>query len=287
MEKRCSHSTYIVHCYEDIYFCGDCFTTFFKSRTDYCNHGMDNKVIVDSGWKCKVCGVVTANMDEDRYDEKLDMCCDQPLVYSNGYYVCFECSLAKDYNHFVLEYDDLNDTIDEYTGKREGKGYTISKKRYYQKSYHFNNTFKNYVNPSLNQTSEKVLKKLAEQVDMQDRMAYLEIRECLRKWKLGRLYKEIFGIIYRCGGVKPTIKNYDKIFQEIKNIENYMRDISRRENRKKSMPSTQMLLYKVLQMHDCEPYYYFFTIKDLERSKQVDIFFQQYYKDVVENRGGI
>lgn len=119
-----------------------------------------------------------------------------------------------------------------------------------------------------------------------DRNAYMAIRQQLRKRKMPWQYRNIFGIIYKLGGLYPkhSAVDGDKIIVALIVIENFFhqRQKGQREGafKKRSLGSSKMLLSSVLKMTGNEPFYRLPELKNKQANEKVNEFFYLYSQHV-------
>jgi hypothetical protein len=216
-------------------------------------------------------------------------CSGEIFINDQAFTVCWSCGkvIADAVKQFIFYAPTMDTDCTYYNGggrHRHNTGVQLpAKKRYYQSKIHFTTHLKRYLNQSTSpdDVPGELVDNVKAIVDVNDRNAYSDVRECLKRWKLGRHYKDIFHIIYRAGGKQPELQadQLQRLDRSINSIQTYF--YTKRTNLgKKSMPCVPWLLEQLLIQCGHQPYYYLHTLKAAALQVEAEKFYESYIREV-------
>lgn len=216
---------------------------------------------------------------------KPDVCCNGDTeVNSDAFTVCMDCGkvIPNAIKQFVFYMSgDAGEGCSYFTrNPKNNTGVQLpTKKRFYQSKIHFMTHLKRYLGlvTSYSDVDEKLIEQIKKEIDVMDKMAYFNVREILKRRKLGKHYKDIFFIIYECGGVRPQLSGEQMRLLErhIGSIQTYFY-ANRDRWGKKSMPCVPWILEKLMRRCGHEPYYCLHSLKAAALQKEAETFFELY-----------
>jgi hypothetical protein len=215
-------------------------------------------------------------------------CCNKKLeLDTSGVRVCFECGKVE---HNVWR--SYATPLSDYTGS--GKRCSLSQAKRLSKPLHnfrrvlrqfFGNLADRDMAPTWLMNKFKRLK----WIDLKDRDIYAKIREWMRsKPSLRKYYKNIFELIYSCGGQQPydasrCIPRLEAEYSAM--CYHFDQTICDKQGRT-SMFNVWMVLQHLLKRFRCESYYTLPVVKDKKANARITAFIDS-YSEFARTRGGI
>lgn len=198
-------------------------------------------------------------------------CKDEPLtMYVDGFLTCHLCGLVSTK---VQQYDHTD--VPAYYNIQASKAYDgtyFEKKRVYKPLTHFKEHLRRYMGCRFTEIPDVLLDLLRElNVDPMDRDAFFIIKRYMKVLKFHKLYKEIFLIIYKLGGVAPKIS--DEIFHQCVDMYQALMmafEVKKAEWKRHSMPSNYVVMDLLLRHFGHEPYYRLPCLKDQDLQNHVE-----------------
>jgi len=202
-------------------------------------------------------------------------CCDDIVEdLLNGCMVCCGCGLVVENKIYIYHqpYAQRSNFANQMQRPLGSSGHvTFNRKRFYQPLTHFKEHLRRYMGARFTTIDENVLEKVRGSVlNLQDSNAHQMVKSVLKQHRHTHLYKEIFTIIYLCGGQPPHLdsKVYESCIEDFKKLMfHFMK--CRSQWQRHSMPSMYMLLDMLLRVHGHEPHYKFPHLKNMRLRQQV------------------
>ena len=206
--------------------------------------------------------------------------CDAPTIELGGYVVCEGCGLVLEVD--MIEKDPparryhrlyRHEGTSVWLGSDEDS--YIPMKRFYKPLTHFRQHLRAYLFARSIPIPDDVIVHMKERVDIMGKDAYIRVKAELKSIKHQELYRDIFTIIYRLGGVKPTISP-----EQIDSMCNYFKRWYFHYNRmnrfgKHNCPSVHMLLDIILKEFGHTPYYFIPSLKSAKLRQRVREIYDQ------------
>lgn len=191
-------------------------------------------------------------------------CCGEVEV-GEGVYVCSECgkvlqvgvvendytpAFSKSYRHEFQK--PLGSDEHWYTERR----------RHYHPKTHFKQHLNCYLGARKRHIPKPILNSLAKIIDLEDRQAFIQVRQWLKEKGKISYYKDTFTILYQLGAPVPIFTRTNEVLDEF----NYWYNNFKTQGRfgGYNTPSMQMLLTIFLRRNGHEPYY---AIPELKSKK--------------------
>lgn len=206
-------------------------------------------------------------------------CCDVVQEGADHMLTCWGCGKVFDI------YNVVNEEEPDFSGGPLGGRSQYSplvKKRIYKRLTHFKEHVRRFLGARFTVISPEIINEISKEIpNLKDRQCYNKVKGVLKRLKRPKLYKEIFTIIYQLGGVKPTLKNVDNIYQLYRNFDYYYAlKVRDGQIKRRNGISFYMMLDLFLKEMGHESYYEIPYLKDLELRSQVLEIFTQIKKDV-------
>lgn len=155
----------------------------------------------------------------------------------------------------------------------------IKKKRVYKRLTHF----KEHVRRFLGKLSltfllgarftplpENILTAISKEVDIMSRDCYHQVKSALKKIGCPKLYKEIFTIIYKLGGIKSKVQDVNTLYQMYTEFDYYYEQSRKTGNiTRRNGVSFYMVLDLFLKELGYPSYYYLPYLKNEELQREV------------------
>jgi hypothetical protein len=208
-------------------------------------------------------------------------CCDDIVEDTlNGCMVCCGCGLVVERKMFIYHqpYQQRSNFSNQFQKPLGSDGHVyFTRKRYYQPLTHFKEHLRRYMGARFTIIPDSILDKVREEVaNVNDTNAHDLVKAVLKRNGHTRFYKEIFTIIYLCGGEAPnlSIAVYNTCIEDFKKLMYHFMK-SRQEWQRHSMPSMYMLLDMLLRNNGHTPHFNFPHLKNMRLRQQVmDIYDQ-------------
>jgi hypothetical protein len=215
-------------------------------------------------------------------------CCDEIVEDTiNGCLVCCSCGLVVEQKMFIYHqpYQQRSNFVNQYQKPLGCDGHvSFTRKRYYQPLTHFKEHLRRYMGARFTVISDNILEKVKKEVaNINDSNAHDLVKAVLKRHGHTKLYKEIFTIIYLCGGQAPHLHSniYNACIEDFKKLMYHFMK-SRKDWKRHSMPSMYMLLDMLLRANGHEPHFKFPHLKNLRLRQQVlDIYHQLQDKSTI------
>lgn len=151
----------------------------------------------------------------------------------------------------------------------------------------FRDVFLQFCGQSNGRVPRALLDKVRESIDCRSVDAYYQVRQLMkenRSWR--RYYKDIFKVIYACGGVFPTeaTRHWARIRVEYDSLCDYFQ---RTQTIRSSMFHTWSMLEFILKHLQCESYYRLPEVNDQKSHKKIKTFLEDFQVQVLGNRLGM
>jgi hypothetical protein len=216
------------------------------------------------------------------------ICCKgDTFVNSDAFTVCMDCGrvIPDAIKQFMFYMGgDASEGCSYYSrNPKNNTGVQMpTKRRFYQSKIHFMTHLKRYLGlvTAHDGVSQEIIDEVTNTIDVKDKLAYFEVRDFLKRKKLGCHYKDIFSIIYRCGGVMPNLDG-----EQMRTLERHINSIqsffyaNRQRWGKKSMPCVPWILERLLIRCGHEPHYCLHMLKAASLQKEAENFFQAYIEE--------
>jgi hypothetical protein len=220
----------------------------------------------------------SVEIDQQRQRKKrVRICCAEPYIVLNqplGQYWCENCGLIHDNQVYISELFVVCGKSIPIPGKQCST--TITRKRWYQPLTHFKEHLRRYMGARYRNLPDDMINKLKQHLteeDFKQPDAYKTVQKVLKTTGYNKFYKEIFTIIYHCGGINPKLDHriYDDCIRDFKYIcTEFMQN--RTIFGRHSMPSLYMMMDILLRRNNHIPHYNIPQLKDVTlRERVVDI----------------
>lgn len=204
-----------------------------------------------------------------------------------GDYGCWDCGILSKHPQYAtteMEYQQERTSYGKIIPKGLKSQITYTKRRGYNPLTHFKEHLRRYMGYRFSLDPETKswkefpadLKKLmTESIQLNAPDAYFQARKVLKKYPKGaKYYKDVFQLIYECGGQRPEISQqlFDKCVRHFMNFQyKFLR--LREEYNRHNLPCYYMILELILKQQGHQPHYEFPHLKDeLLKEKITDIF---------------
>lgn len=218
-------------------------------------------------------GILSPRSKPQSLKHEIKKCCTNMELYENSeaLMTCWNCakvnsSAVPNYAHtFGFSLSNEEDIPHWSNSRRKNFGVQMpSKKRYYSSKIHFTTHLKRYLNHTTpTDISKEIMEDIKKTVAIDDFDAYAHVREYLWRHKLGKYYKDIFSIIYTCGGKVPTLspQQHQQLDRLINALQHFFYT-TRQKWGKKSMPCVSLMLEYLLRQCGHELHYRLHVLKD-------------------------
>lgn len=229
---------------------------------------------------------VTCGGKEIRIEKQY--CCGMPLTCDNkGVYVCFECGKVerdvwRSYATPMADFAGL------------GKRCTLNQPKRLSKPLHnfrrvlrqfFGNLPEREMAPAWLMNKVRTLQWL----NIEDTECYAKMREWMRaKPSLRKYYKNIFELLYSCGGKQPyeAARHIPRLEAEYVAMCYHFEQTVCDKRGRTSMFNAWMVLDYLLDRFRCKSYYQLPMVKDRKANEKIHNFIES-YKEFASKRGGI
>lgn len=234
-------------------------------------------------------GIVPHQSASTSLRHEIRPCCTNMELFENkeALMTCWNCAKvnysAVPHFMFVFPSNDDCDMSRWNNGKHKNVGVQMPpKKRYYSSKIHFSTHLKRYLNHNIPvDIDAAILEDIRQSIDIHDFEAYAHVRKYLWNRKLGRYYKDIFSIIYACGGKIPVLspQQHQHLDRLIISLQNFFYDNKKRWG-KKSMPCVSLMLEYLLRQCGHELHYRLHMLKDQSLLDAANDFYTCYMNEV-------
>ena len=190
-------------------------------------------------------------------------CCDEIDENAEGMLSCFGCGKVFNIYKIVNEEEPCHNFNTPL-----GASSHIApqqKRRIYKRLTHFKEHVRRFLGARFTELPQELLDEIKKKVDLQNRDCYNQVKAVLKQMKKPKLYKEIFTIIYKIGGVKSKFTQVNEIYKLFSDYD-YQFELMRQrgETNRHNGFSFYMLLDIFLKELGYESFYYLPCLKRFE-----------------------
>lgn len=220
-----------------------------------------------------------------------DICkhCDKTMdCFQSWTFVCDTCGLVGRDIYETPETDYKYVFGCDSDGKRNvPRANMPSKRRLTHPLSNFRDVFLQFCGQSNGKVPRALVDKVRDTIDCRATDAYYKVRQLMkdnRPWR--RYYKDIFKVIYACGGVFPAeaSRHWVRIRVEYDSLCDYFQ---RATTIRTSMFHTWAMLEFILKYLECESYYRLPEVNDQRSHRKIMAFLQDFQREVIDKRLGM